>query len=98
MAAQALANLLNGVIGKTISHDGGHHSTIKYSLITLGSGILQTALIGAIDTSGDSGWAQALPPLPQEDQALARNKSIGALIEELSRNQTLSLFSNPRFW
>ncbi|KAF4947196.1 hypothetical protein FSARC_14015 [Fusarium sarcochroum] len=97
-AAQALANLLNGVIGKQTSIGGGYQDVQHINLMSQGTSIMQTALIGALNTSAEIKLSVGIPPLPQEDQALARGKSLGSLIEELSRNQTLSLFSSSRFW
>lgn len=88
--AMALANLLNGVIGKIEMSNGGHQqSVVKTFVMSSRTKIMQTALIGAVGE---------YQPLPQEDKRLARNMSLGPLIEELSRNQTLSLFSSSRFW
>ncbi|KAH7141648.1 hypothetical protein EDB81DRAFT_722915 [Dactylonectria macrodidyma] len=98
-AAQALANLLNGAISQQRSGAGSHtHGILTTNIKTTGTSIMQTSLIGTINASTDGVWGQVLPPLPEEDQALARSLPIGRLIEELSRNQTLSLFSSPRFW
>lgn len=41
--------------------------------------------------------SESAPTVDPEERALARNMTVGSLIEELSRNQTLSLFSNNRF-
>lgn len=98
-AAQAVANLLNGAISQ--QRDGGstqQNSDSTTNLTTIGTSIMQTLLIGTINPSNDDGWGEDLPQFPEEDHALARGLPIGRLIEELSRNQTLSLFSSRRFW
>lgn len=86
----ALANILNGMIGKMSTRPGGdQQSSVTTWEVNFRTSIMQTALIGALDV---------YESLSQEDKMLARNMSIGPLIEELSRNLTLSLFSNPHFW
>ncbi|KAL6399697.1 hypothetical protein AUP68_17103 [Ilyonectria robusta] len=98
-AAQAVANLLNGAISKQRSGGSSHQYTVTSTdLKTIGTSIMQTLLIGTINPSNDDGWGEDLPQFPVEDRGLARGLPIGRLIEELSRNQTLSLFSSRRFW
>lgn len=82
--ADALANLLGGavrIIGKGIMAFKTH--------------VADTAIFGALHTESmndtDSGLLSKLPA--QDLRALARNKTVGELIEELSRNITLSVFS-----
>ncbi|KAL8679784.1 MAG: hypothetical protein Q9186_003949 [Xanthomendoza sp. 1 TL-2023] len=67
--------------------------------------IWATILIGAIDMEGETGLKMPLKFSPHnahtvfsaEDKILTRNKTLGSLIEELSRNLTINLFSNRQF-
>lgn len=65
--------------------------------------ITQTALYGALKTSRNATDTVSIGSLddlaiPTADKALARNLTMGQLIEELSRNLTLSFFSADRLW
>ncbi|KAK2616877.1 hypothetical protein QQS21_000255 [Conoideocrella luteorostrata] len=99
-ASQAIANLLNGMIGGRANNPNMANSGPELHLRTMRTRIMDTALIGIVNTSqaGTPQLQRELPPVPSQDQALSRNMSLGKLIEELSRNQTLSLFSDSRFW
>jgi len=98
LATQALATLLNGAITASASFLGQTMSgTWQVSLKTARTRIMTTALIGLLP-SGISTAGQSIADLPREDLDLAANKTLGMMIEELSRNQTLSLFSSERFW
>ncbi|KAJ4855368.1 uncharacterized protein T069G_10926 [Trichoderma breve] len=82
--ADALANLLGGavrVIGKGIMAFKTH--------------VTDTAIFGALNAELTNNTSSGLLPksLAQDSRALARNKTVGELIEELSRNITLSVFS-----
>lgn len=74
--------------------------------ITMGSArtsIGSTALMGLLNEKLDeklntAGRQQEIANLPSEDVGLTRNKTFGQLVEELSRNITLSLFSSTRLW
>lgn len=100
--SRALATLLNGYIAviqpRCLSCGMRAYSAPPPQLVTSNTRIMDTALIGLITTGVKSGDFEVLPELPEEERALPRNRSLGEMIEELSRNQTLSLFSNERFW
>jgi len=102
--AQALLDILGGVIYVTTSAPAAHSDECGGSFLqTFNTRIMETALIGVVDTqntvlNGMPYCQTSLPPISAADQALARNMSIGPLIEELSRNQTWSLFSSSRLW
>ena len=74
------------------------------SSVSLGSGrtsIGTTAMMGLVAEIYDTEvYRQDKYPvsLPSADLALTRNKTLGELVEELSRNVTLSLFSSSRMW
>lgn len=98
---QALLNTLSGAILSCYGDD----STVQ-SVMDMGTSLLSTALnkfvISAINqaTSQEPMDAVNFPDISAmpQDIAAARNLSVGELIEELSRNQTLSLFSDSSFW
>jgi hypothetical protein len=103
--AQGLVDILSGIIGvRTFGSEenGSNAPNLTTSFWKRKTRVMQTALIGAISTSttNDLGYLNSPQPpsVPDDDRALARNLSIGALVEELSRNQTLSLFSSKRLW
>lgn len=63
--------------------------------------IIQTSLYAALKTNGqDTSTADGIaePAIPAAEKALTRGLTMGQLIEELSRNLTLSLFSADRTW
>jgi hypothetical protein len=84
----ALASLLNGFWGKYTEEgaSGGYFSGKTM--------IADTALLELLQRS--------FPPLrrtvPQEDWMAAENRTFLQMLEELSRNQTLSLFSSEKLW
>lgn len=84
--ANAVANLLTGAVR------GFFTGIMSYK-----TRVAETAIFGALKAnpyephSGVYGLAPIL--LPPDITALAQNKSVGELVEELSRNVTLSLFS-----
>lgn len=101
--AQSVVNLLTGTLGLITGTDVGcqvncHNIT---SMVSYRTRIWSTALIGALNlTEGVPFWIDPLSPIPDippEDRALTRGLTLSPLIEELSRNVTLSLFSDPRF-
>jgi hypothetical protein len=84
----ALASLLNGFFS-TISAGAAGESYISGHTM-----IANTALLELLQRSIG-------PPklaIPQEEWIHTDNRSFVQMIEELSRNQTLSLFSNDKFW
>lgn len=85
--SQALATMLNGAIG------AGPVQGDAFLLTTYQTRVMSTALIGTIG----SAFHYRLP-LPRADQDLAANRTLAQMIEELSRNQTLSLFNSEILW
>ncbi|KAI5464468.1 hypothetical protein BGZ63DRAFT_503248 [Mariannaea sp. PMI_226] len=84
--ANAISNLLGGAIrGYTTG------------IMSFNTRVSETAIFGAFraDTKAKQATPSGLAPvlLPPDIKALAQNKSVSELIEELSRNVTLSLFS-----
>lgn len=82
--ADALATLLGGavrVVGKGIMAFKTH--------------VTDTAIFGALnaESTNNTGSGLLSSLLAQDLRAMARNKTVGELIEELSRNITLSVFS-----
>ncbi|KAL6808083.1 hypothetical protein J3E69DRAFT_378565 [Trichoderma sp. SZMC 28015] len=82
--ADALANLLGGAV-----------RVIGKGIMTFKTHVTDTAIFDALNAeSTNNTGSDLLSKLPvQDSRALARNKTVGELIEELSRNITLSLFS-----
>jgi hypothetical protein len=96
---QALATLLNGAIGASISGPAGQQfDSGTAGLNTRRTRVMSTALIGLVSTGFTGTWGGPLAELPSADRSLAANKTLAMMIEELSRNQTLSLFSSERLW
>ena len=81
---QAIANWLTGALQ---GYDKG--------LMTYSTRISQTALMGVFETTdGDSSYGYLAKSLISDDlKKLTRNLTVDKLVEELSRNLTLSLFS-----
>ncbi|XP_014560764.1 hypothetical protein COCVIDRAFT_23142 [Bipolaris victoriae FI3] len=97
--SRALATILNGAIGAWASGPQAHQDDSGSSgLSTYQTRVMSTALIGFVSTAFSAGVGRLLHDLPQEDRDLAANRTLGGMIEELSRNQTLSLFSSNRLW
>jgi hypothetical protein len=98
--SQALVTILNGSIrGEdigTTNFGGVTNSTI--SLYTERTRIMSTALIGLLSSAETQPWSGATSNIQQADRDLAANRTLAEMIEELSRNQTLSLFSSDRLW
>lgn len=70
-------------------------------IVSIRTRIIQTSLYAALKTNGQDtasadGIAEAA--IPAAEIALTRGLTMGQLIEELSRNLTLSLFSADRTW
>lgn len=83
-----LTNMLNGYVG---IFTGGGASGGFFSEHT---NIVDTALLEPLQRS----WEDLRSLIPQEDWMASESRSFSELIEELSRNQTLSLFSSKMFW
>jgi hypothetical protein len=96
---QVLATILNGAIGAwaagpaTQQYDDGGSGLVTYR-----TRVMSTALIGLVSTAFSGPAWPALQDLPRADHDLAANRTLAQMIEELSRNQTLSLFSSDRLW
>ncbi|KAK8016601.1 hypothetical protein PG993_014790 [Apiospora rasikravindrae] len=97
--ARAITTILNGAIGAAMSGPVAHSGDSgASSLITIKTRIMETALIGLVSTAFKGAWGGPIQDLAKEDKLLARNRTLATMIEELSRNQTLSLFSSERLW
>ncbi|EFQ93601.1 hypothetical protein CFE70_010171 [Pyrenophora teres f. teres 0-1] len=85
----SLATILNGYFGTFTS---GGASGGSFSSDTM---IVTTALLEQLQKASDD----LRSTVPQEPWMRSReNQTLGQVIEELSRNQTLSLFSNEALW
>jgi hypothetical protein len=84
----ALTSLLNGFFG-TFTADGAGEN-----YISRGTMITNTALLELLQRA----YEPLRSSVPQEDWMRRENRTFAEIIEELSRNQTLSLSSNDRFW
>ncbi|KAF4635830.1 hypothetical protein G7Y89_g2260 [Cudoniella acicularis] len=87
---QVLSNWLSGVVWGMFE-----------GMASTRTRLLQTSLYAALKTNGQiesnaSGIAEAA--IPAAEKALTRGLTMGQLIEELSRNLTLSYFSSDRTW
>lgn len=98
--SQALATILNGAIGAIgIGPASRSMSSGSTSLLTYNTRVMSTALIGAVSTASlGMEYRTPMTEILAADQQMAANKSAAAIVEELSRNQTLSLFSSQRLW
>ncbi|KAF1845162.1 uncharacterized protein K460DRAFT_245116, partial [Cucurbitaria berberidis CBS 394.84] len=84
----ALSTILNGFFGAfTAGGNGGGIFTEKTMII-------DTALLESLQRTN----ATLRNIVPQEDWMPAEKKNFPEMIEELSRNQTLSLFSTEKLW
>jgi hypothetical protein len=98
--SQALVTMLNGSIrGVDIGTTNlGGPTNITISLFTERTRIMSTALIGLLSSAKTQPWIGATSRIQQADRDLAANRTLADMIEELSRNQTLSFFSSDRLW
>ena len=97
--SKALATMLDGVIGAYAVGPAAQQYDSGFSgLLTYQTRVMSTALIGLVSTALSRGSAPLLQDLPQADRDLAANRTLADMIEELSRNQTLSLFNSERLW
>ncbi|KAL7788105.1 hypothetical protein V8C43DRAFT_288304 [Trichoderma afarasin] len=82
--ADALATLLGGAV-----------RVFDKGIMAYKTRVTDTAIFGALKAESTNNASSGLLPelLAQDLSALARNKSVGELIEELSRNLTLGVFS-----
>lgn len=102
----ALSAILNGVISveEFATAVGKRSNNVTGAqLATYRTRIMETALIGLIPTDHRPTATgleveSSVAGLPQEDKLLAQNRTLADMIEELSRNQTLSLLSSRRLW
>ncbi|OAL53864.1 hypothetical protein IQ07DRAFT_667990 [Pyrenochaeta sp. DS3sAY3a] len=84
----ALANLLNGYFG--VFSGGG----LDGGLFTGNTQFVDTTLLELVQRSLES----LRRIVPQEDWMGAESRSFPDMIEQMSRNQTLSLFSSDKLW
>lgn len=104
MIVRMIFNLLEGAI----VHDLRPDSDPRVNAIptVFRTSIVQTGLIGALNFSttlatGAAKTGRATtdkPIITPQDESLAQDLSLGALIEQLSRNVTMSFFSDTQFW
>jgi hypothetical protein len=93
----AVASILTGTYYTVKSNSGGRLSTTMLDIAFARTSIGSTAMMGLVHQD----LLQRFPgvrymELPAADSALTRNLSLGQLVEELSRNVTLSMFSSTR--
>lgn len=84
------------------NHAKNYTCEVTTSFTSVRTKIWSTLLVGALNLSNTTDLPgtyrdDLTPSISSEDKALARNLTLGPLIEELSRNLTLNLFSNPHF-
>lgn len=98
-----LRKLLCGFLSVVPQSGGGADGSTTLHLTATDTLITQTALLGAVDwvslaekTGISDSTISSLTTTADAD--LARNKTIGELIQELSMNVTLSFFSTGRLW
>ncbi|KAH7548874.1 hypothetical protein BM1_10647 [Bipolaris maydis] len=92
-----LSTMLSGTIGASASGPVVHqYDSGTSTLVTFQTKVMSTALIGLVSTASTMQVGFLLHDLPQEDRDLAANRTLGEMLEELSRNQTLSLFNSNR--
>jgi hypothetical protein len=96
--ATALATILNGII----AFNGPEHipsdDRFAYEITTARTRLMSTALMGLVAAASDRAHLERFMDIPRGDRDLAANRTLADMIEELSRNQTLSLFSSERLW
>jgi hypothetical protein len=95
----AIAKILTGTYYLLTTYEGGAPLNFTTSLVSARTSIGSTSLMGLVNEILDQtifGKANYIK-LPSADLALTRNQTLGELVEELSRNVTLSLFSSTRF-
>ncbi|KAF2831478.1 hypothetical protein CC86DRAFT_452521 [Ophiobolus disseminans] len=98
--SQALATILTGAIGVQMKSKSTDESGFA-SLVTWRTRVMSTALIGLVSTAFSERRGRLvgkIKDIPDADRQLAGNRTLAKMIEELSRNQTLSLFSDRRMW
>jgi hypothetical protein len=88
----ALASLLNGFFG--MFTDKSTDGVTRGGYFSGKTMIADTALLELLQRSSP----QLRAAVPQEDWMAAENRTFPQMIEELSRNQTLSLFSSEKLW
>lgn len=87
---QVMSNWLNGVLWGMFQ-----------GMVSVRTLIIQTSLYAALKINGQNTSTAdgiAEPAIPAAEKALTRGLTMRQLIEELSRNLTLSLFSADRTW
>lgn len=97
--SQVLATILNGAIGAYMAGPQAHTmDSGSADIITRPTKVMSTALIGLVSTIFSGKWGLTLSDISLADHDLAANRSLTQMIEELSRNQTLSSLSSKRLW
>ncbi|KAI4595644.1 hypothetical protein KJ359_006633 [Pestalotiopsis sp. 9143b] len=108
IAYEMIVRMIFSLLEGAIVHDLRPDSDPQVNAIptVFRTSIMQTGLIGALNFSTalatgatKSGRATTDKPIiTPEDESLAQNLGLGALIEQLSRNVTMSFFSDTQFW
>ncbi|KAK6193306.1 hypothetical protein LQW54_012607 [Pestalotiopsis sp. IQ-011] len=104
MIVRMIFNLLEGAIVHDLRPDSDPQVNAIPTVFR--TSIMQTGLIGALNFSTapatgatKSGRATTDKPIiTPEDESLAQNLGLDALIEQLSRNVTVSFYSDTQFW
>jgi len=95
--SRAIGTLLNGFTGIQSDSPNWLKGSGVSNLVTRTTRIMETTLIGLISTASGGRFGKTPVQDPdRDDKLLARNSTLAEIIEELSRNQNLSLFSSTR--
>ncbi|ETS74373.1 hypothetical protein PFICI_14239 [Pestalotiopsis fici W106-1] len=107
-AYEMIIHLIFSLLEGAIVHDLRPDPNPKVNAVptVFKTDILKTGMIGALNlttpqVTGTLKMGRQAPGKPivtEEDQALSQGMSLGDLIEQLSRNITLSFFSDKQFW
>ncbi|ATY67313.1 hypothetical protein A9K55_000361 [Cordyceps militaris] len=97
VVGKAIAKMLTGAYYFSLELKGGGKDVIM-RLGSARTSIDSTALMGALEDRVNNAYYKEIFKTSPKDAALTRNSSLGDLVEELSRNITLSLFSSTRLW
>lgn len=94
----SIAKILTGTHYLSADKGGSYHWKAQALARSARTSIGATALFGLLDDALSHPEASRYNRLPAADIGLTKNKTLGELVEELSRNVTLSLFSSTRLW
>lgn len=94
----SIAKILTGAYYLSADIGGSYNWKAKALARSARTSIRTTALFGLLDDALSQPEASRYNRLPAADIALTKNKTLGELVEGLSRNVTLSLFSSSRVW